>query len=277
MRSTPAIVRRVVGLLWIVMGLMLAAQSAPRFEVASIRPNRSGDPGTSMQILPGGRLLATNANLRDLITAAYQFEVQPFQFVGLEGWMTAERFDVDARAGGDLPPAEVNAMLPALLRDRFNLVMRRETRQMPVYRLRRARDDRQLGSRLVPATGMCEPLRIGPGGVPVSSSLPQCGIRLAPSTIVNGVHAVGTHVTMEQLATRLLPYAQRRVVDETGLGGMFTVDLEFSDPRRLGQDAAADAVSMFTALQEQLGLSLESDTGPVEVLVVESAQRPTEN
>ena len=141
----------------------LAAQSpgaAPTFEVASVKPNRSGDGGIFFNILPGGRFRVINSTTREIIRAAYQFEFQPFQIVGGPDWIDVDRFDVEARSEGNPAPEQVSSMVRTLLADRFKLLLRKETRELPIYALVAARGDRRLGGQLRPSKGDCVTTRI---------------------------------------------------------------------------------------------------------------------
>ena len=153
-------------------------------------------------------------------------------------------------------------MLRALLVERFALKARTETRQLPGYALVRARQDGKPGPRLRVPDGRCVPRteRVVRGQIP-------CGVR-------GGFQGMmGNGASMTRLAAVLSPLLGRRVIDRTALPGTFDFDLRFID------DTTADGrfPSLFTALQEQLGLKLESTRAPVDVLVIDSVQRPTDN
>jgi len=177
----------------------MAAQVQPpqtdlSFEVISVKPNGSGDNATFIQILPGGRFLASNASLRALIQAAYQFEFQEFQIMGGEGWMDSERFDIDARAGAERPPNQLSAMVRALLATRFKLVTRREKRDMPTFALT-LRSGAPLSPTLKPASGTCVSGPI-PTGPPPPGAPARCGIRVEARD--NGtLRLTGTGATIE--------------------------------------------------------------------------------
>ena len=132
-----------------------SGQPNPQFEVASIKPNKSGDMRVMMSVQPGGRFTATNVTLRMMIRNAYQ--LQEFQITGGPSWIADERFDIVAKAEtgdgiGDPFRAEPNGqpsrgqlMIRALLADRFKLVAHNETRELPIYALVKARNDGKLG------------------------------------------------------------------------------------------------------------------------------------
>jgi uncharacterized protein (TIGR03435 family) len=255
----------------------------PAFEVVSIKRNTSGDEIGGDVFQPGGRWNATNVTVRSLVRTAYR--LQGFQIVGGPSWISAERFDITAKAAKDLrPPSSPDTfpegllMVQTLLAERFKVIVHRETRELPVYALVIARSDRKLGPRLRQPEIDCSsfdfrnPTTAPPAGF--------CGgIRSAPGTFT------GKGATIRQLALNLSPRVGRIVLDRTGLNGSFDLDLEWSpslpvavsaDPPTNGGTAAADAgASIFTAVQEQLGLKLESTKGPVDVLVIDSAEQPT--
>jgi len=285
-----------------------APEPAPgkqKFEVASVRPNTSNDGKISIGLQPGGRFTAVNVPLWDLIRQAYA--LQRSQLVGAPDWVETARYDVVAKAEGDIPRAApggpagpMNFMLQDLLEDRFKLKAHRETREMPIYSLVLAREDKKLGQNLKASTADCEAFRGrgrgfggpagpgGPGGAPgpggpergvlAPGGRPACGMMIGPGQVVAG----GMPIT--QLALMLSQLTQRIVVDRTGLTGNFDIDLTFT-PERMPQGTPPPGVqlpaidpngpSVFTAVQEQLGLKLESDRGPVEVLVIDHVERPT--
>ena len=248
----------------------LAASSAgaqePRFEVASVRPHRAADDVMfALQFHEGGRLTATGT-LRMLIRTAYR--LQESQVEGASGWMDEDRFDLDGRAGRNATPDEMRVMLRALLQERFGLVLRAERKDAAVYALRASQGER--GPRLRPAAEQC------PAGA--------CDIRFAPGVL----SARG--VTMETLAHELSWWVDRIVTDQTSLRDRFDVELEWAPdvfpqlPSVLSTPNApaigrfdSNAPSIFTAVREQLGLSLEPERGDVNVFVIERAQRPSAN
>jgi len=258
------------------------------FEAASIKPNTSGDPGSSVRRQPGGRFNAINAPLRQLIQLAYQ--LQGFQLVGAPEWVGQERFDIVAKIEGDPPPMPPGSpddpmvlAVRALLADRFKLVVHRETRQLDIYALVMARPDGKPGRALRQTTQDCPALMAAaarggaPPAPPAGGPAVVCGIRATASGQV-----IGGGTPLSLLANGLAGQVGRIVVDRTGLTGGWDFEFQFA-PEQRGplpaggdpQPANPDAPSLFTALQEQLGLKLESTKGPVEVLVIDSADRPT--
>jgi uncharacterized protein (TIGR03435 family) len=262
----------------------------PKFEVAAVRENTSNDGKINIGIQPGGRFTVVGAPLAELIRIA--FAVQRTQVVGAPDWTETARFDITAKAESDIqgtppggPPGQLNFMLQDLLEDRFKLRAHRETRELPIYALTLARTDGKLGQGLRVSTVDCAAMRgRGPGGRggppagPPPAGGPLCGMRIAPNQVAAG------GMSIAQLTPMLSQFTQRIVLDRTGLQGTFDIDLTFT-PERMPQGPPPPGApplaidpngpSLFTALQEQLGLKLESDRAPVEVLVIDHVERPT--
>jgi uncharacterized protein (TIGR03435 family) len=243
----------------LVNALNVLAQSetgrAPVFEVASVKPSK---PGSRFSIVrsPGGRLTVTNATLRMLVKAAYH--LKDYQLSGGLNWVDSERFDIVAKpeGGGD----EIAPMLRSLLADRFKLTVRRETKELPVYALVPARN----GPKLRDA---------------------KTGDSNTGGTIGRG-HLTGHKMSIPELADVLSGSLDRTVLDRTGIQGVFDIELEWTpDVGQQGGDGRGNTEpspdpsgpSIFAALQRQLGLRLEAQKGPVEVVVIDSASKPPEN
>ena len=243
----------------------------PQFEVATVRPNKSGDVNASIRIQPGGRLTATNQTLRNLIRNA--FNLQPDQMIGGPDWMASDRYDVVAKiADADLnekgmaPAPQVMLRVQSLLEDRFQMMTHWETRDLPVYALVVATEGK-LGPKLKVHTGDCD--LTGKSLPPPGSPAMNCGTRsnMTPAS----AKVTGSGISMEIFARTLAGGTGRNVIDKTGLAGSYDLELEFTP------DQSADNVgaSLFTAIQEQLGLKLDSQRAPVEVLVIDRLERPT--
>jgi uncharacterized protein (TIGR03435 family) len=248
----------------IVAAGVAGAQAAETFEVASVKANTTAGVTANIVVDPG-RFVATGVALADLIRYAYGFSslTSQSQVVGGPSWITSSRFDIVATSKG-LPSL---AMLKALLEDRFKVAGHIESRETPAYLLLVDRADGRLGPAIHPSTSTCG----GPGGTipPTSSSAnTRCGIRGRPGAYT----ADGTN--MAQLARALgnFPAIGRSVVDRTGLTGVFDWTLEWTP---LGNAAAETGTSIFTALREQLGLTLQPQRVPVDVLVVDRAELPS--
>lgn len=256
-------------------GTSLVAQSYT-FEAASVKPARPDNPpGQGVSRAPGGRFTAVNAPLRFLIMYAYQ--LQGHQLVGAPDWIANERFDIVAKMEGDPPPIVTAGPDPmrlatrALLADRFGLVVHRETRELDIYALTIARAGGKPGRALKPSPEDCAvmaaranaagPVRVNADGEPPF----LCGQSMGRGRI----RFAGYPLSL--FANGLSQNLGRAVIDRTGLTGNWAFDLTYAaEP-----SPDSDAPSLFTAIQEELGLKLESTKGPVEVLVIDSVQRPT--
>jgi uncharacterized protein (TIGR03435 family) len=251
--------------------------AASRFEVASVKPNTSGPASESGGWWRNGSVTITNMPARMLIITAYG--LRPDRIVGGPSWIDSERFDVSARAPEGAPDTQLPAMLRTLLAERFKLVARTEIRDQPVYALVLARTDGRLGPNLKPST---ECRKGGSAGGPASPTPPpqpgeplMCGIRSTFTDATGGVIQGGA-TTLATLARALDGSTGRSVVDRTGLTGTFDVDLRFARMNLQVAPAADSGLpTLFTAVQEQLGLKLESQTGNVEFLVIDSIERAT--
>lgn len=250
-------------------------------------PAPGAEPYGFTEVRPGGRLVASNSTLRELVMAAY--DVRPFQLEGGPAWFGSERFDINATAGAQAPRAEVMRMLRGLLADRFALKTRTVQRELPIYELRLARADGRLGSQLRPSSRDCAGVIESPAVmdlVPLEGALAGCAGRTMTKADAAGVVRtwIRPGLRMRTFAAMLTAPAGRVVVDRTGLDGTF--DLEFSwspgaavvtfadGAPPVTTSAPADGLSLLGAVQSQLGLKLEPARGLVDVLVIESARRP---
>ena len=239
-----------------------ASAQGPSFEAASVRPNTSGD--LRMRATTQGRAyIATNMPLDRIIATAYGLQATMFRLGGGPPWMRSERFDVTATLPGNTTVRDVPLLLQTLLADRFKLVVRRETRDAPAYALVLARNDGQPGPRLRASVVDCTtPV---PAGQPAPPPRPEC-----QTQVDSNIQGRGQPLTT---LARLLPsFVDRPVFDLTGLKGAFDFDLTIPPQ---GTAAGIDAGGgVFTAIQEQLGLKLESIQAPVEFVVIQSIERP---
>lgn len=255
-------------------------QAAERltFEVASIKRNVSGDSGSQIRVQPGGQIVVTNNSLYNLIRNAYgtqRFEMVPGP--QLPSWIDSERWDILAKPPADAPQREeqMQLRLRSLLEDRFKLDARREVREMPIYALVVARSDGQLGPKMKPSGDECAAGARARAAGEAAPPLPPgsfCGTRANNGTVsMRGV-------PLANFVRNLGGMTGRFVIDKTGLTGPFDLDLQWTPDQALGAGGAqTDGTSLFAAIQEQLGLRLEAQRAPVEVLVVNSAERPTED
>lgn len=246
------------------------------FEVASVKPNTSGSGSSRAGSLPDGRgFRATNIPLRLLIQTA--FRLRAFQLTGAPAWIATARYDIDARAAENAPTGQAMTMLRALLADRLKLVVHTETRDQPIYALVPARSDGRLGPQMKPSMTDCVPPPPDERGPRASA----CGMNSNSGN--NGGTATGIGQSTEQIAALLGNFVvDRMVVDRTGLAGRYDIELKWA-PDTLSTAAGAggattpEGASIFTALQEQLGLKLEAQRGPVEFLIIDSIQEPVPN
>jgi uncharacterized protein (TIGR03435 family) len=265
--------RHVVYRTVVAVALVLATGSAqtpaarPAFEAATVKPNPNcaGGRGGGGSGMPApGRLNATCLAPRDLIQIAYgmfadgatQNPHRPQVFDG-PAWIDSETFDIVAKAEDNAPVARMyGPMLQTLLEDRFALKIHKETRQQPVYTLTVAKNGPKLPAI---ADGSCTTNICGRGSV----------------RAVKGNTVIESHgVTLAVFAERLVEILNQPVIDRTGLTGLFDIHLEFA-----ADNAPPDATgaSIFTAVQDQLGLKLTSEKAPVEVLVIDHIERPSPN
>jgi bla regulator protein blaR1 len=242
--------------------LVVASLTGQSQELASIKPsppaapNPFGFPARSeIRVLPGGAVQATRATLVDLVRRA--FDLQPFQVEGGPDWVRTAPYDVVAR--GDLKQ---------ILTERFSLRTRIESRDGDIYRLVMVRDDRRLGPALRSVSREC-------GGAD------DCRVTYDASVQRGTMTVKLAGQTMGELARLLIgPETRRLVVDDTGMTGRFEGALAYAPAPLPGlppMPVNDNAVTLFTALQEQFGLKLEPARGGVDVVVIESAERPMEN
>ena len=260
----------------------LAAQNTdiPVFEVVSIRP-QEGDPG----FIPSSpdRFIDVNATLKSLVTWAWN--VRDFQVSGGPSWADSRRFDVSARSPRPVSETTMRLMVRRLLGDRFQLRTRIESRQMPRYVLRTARPDATLGPGLKPAPIDCAEVLAARFGAPApdGGTEPACLWRVGITPPVARMFVDGA--PMSQFAGLLERLLRRKVIDATGLKGAYDIRLEFSSDQVPVAVPSGDApvplprdgLSVFTALEDQLGLRLQSEQGPVDVIVIDSAELPAPN
>jgi uncharacterized protein (TIGR03435 family) len=268
------------------IGQQLAPVKQPAFDVVSIKPSQSTAVGGGLRFNPSGRVEWTGTTLRSLVRTAYQrFGFDPRDVVSGPAWIDSERFDIIAtaeqqpRTRADGFPEELLAMVRALLEDRFKLKVHNEQREASIYALVLARD-RKIGPALRKVPDACAEAMKALSERTPRSGPPPCSFGGGPGKLI------GTGVTLTMVGHVLANYVGRHVVDKTGVSGSYDFELTF-DPSStakpppgapLGPTTPDDTVpSIFTALQEQLGLKLESTRGPIDVLVIDQAERPTPN
>jgi uncharacterized protein (TIGR03435 family) len=269
-----------------ITAIAVFAQPAARskFEVASIKP--SVETGFQRVRTPPGRLSAV-ATVRLMMQNAYA--LQSFQIVNAPEWAASERYEVEAKANSDVGRAQIFLMLQSLLEDRFHLKAHRETRELPVYALVPSKGGVKLPS---PKEGSCvagdpSPNWVGgriavPGG---PATVLPCGGVVVTMETSSGALLHGGRVLMPELIRTLSLVLGRVVIDKTGVTDAFDLRLEFLPdatssalpPPPPGAPFDPNVPSILAAVQEQLGLKLESAHGPVDVLVIDHVERPAAN
>jgi uncharacterized protein (TIGR03435 family) len=252
--------------------LMMAAGSfvlkGQEFEAASIKPSAPAPMGSmriGIQMLPGGRIAMSGVTVNILIQRCYG--VRDFQIIGGPGWLGTQQYDITAKPEGAATPDQVKLMTQALLADRFKLQFHRETKELPTYAL-----------------------VVGKGGpkfhesevVPEGSDKPK-GTRISVGR--GQFELLGA--AMAALANQLGQVLGRSVIDKTEMTGNYDFKLEWTPDESQGMARASggeapppsdnSGVSIFTAVQDQLGLKLESTKGPVEILVIDRVEKASEN
>ena len=256
-----------------------APSTAPRFEVASIKPCQEPVNDLGAHSSPG-RLASDCAQLLNFIGNAYNafadghlnLNREPAPIHGGPPWLRSASYEINARAEGNPGvPMMLGPMMQRLLEDRFQLKIHRQTNEGPVYFLTVARG----GPRLQPSTeGSCTPYSTLPRPPLLPGTKEYCE-RIISGGIPPFVEAKGA--TLDEFSKTLRVLVHRPVIDKTGITGRFDIRVEFS---REGTEPASDPTaptSIFTAIQEKLGLRLEAGKGPVEELVIDHIERPTGN
>ncbi len=283
-----------------------AGAQSRSFEVASIKPsnpNPTGPLGAIPMVLPAlGRLSAQNVTLRLLVVAAYQ--KQPYEVIGGPPWQNADKFDINARAEDPAAtPDQLLEMLKTLLADRFKLKVHTETREVPIYALVLSRNDRKLGPKMKPSADVCPDLKeqqqkqleaFAKGGLqalvaaaPKPGETRPCSFGSSAAGTM-GISLKATGQPMSTLALVLTQLMGRPVLDKTDLTGGYDFDLtlDIATLLRVASEAGLnvpaqlppgipEGPSLMTVLQEDLGLKLDSQRGPGEVLVIDGAELPT--
>lgn len=282
------------------------APAAQTFEVASIKPsnpNPTGPLGGTPMILPAlGRLTAQNVTFRMLVMTAYNR--QPFEIINGPPWQNANKFDITAKAeDGTASLDQMRVMLRGLLEERFKMKAHTETREVPIYSLVLARGDGRLGPKMKASTDTCPDFKeqqqkmleaIAKGGVSAIQSMmgkpgenkPCTMTQIPPSPDNPGLGFKGTGQSLEMLVLLLTQLSGRPVVNKTGLTGAYDFELTISlqTLQAIYQELGVtlplppnlpEGPALMTTIQEDLGLRLDSQRGPSEVLVVDSAELPT--
>lgn len=280
---------RYVSIRLVLTGAILAAAAlaraqqapSPTFEVASVKPNVAGPGKMQTTTRPGGVFVAVNVPLRLLIADAY-IGNQPGaidRIVGGPAWIQSARYDITAKAAREFrptppgPPAEMLLMLRALLEDRFKLKVHREPRELPAYELVVVRPG---AAGLRKSDVDCDALfAAGQVTRPEAGIRPRCGVSNGPVGPTGDTGLIAGAFSMSQFA-QFLQRVGRPVIDKTGLTGRYDFDLAFAPLGSSPADAPSDPArpSFLIALEEQLGLKLQSTNGPLDVIVIDSIEQP---
>jgi uncharacterized protein (TIGR03435 family) len=257
----------------------------PVFEVVSIKPTAPGTyprPEWPQMMLyrPGGRFVGQNVTVATLVSAAFRTPERSIQFsqvLGGPDWIGSTHFEIVAKLGTEITQNEFLDLLPALIRslleDRFKLQAHIESRSFPVFALVKARADGRLGPQIHSVPVDCAALmREQLAKAPVPPAPPVMGAPSPCRTAFTPGKISATGITMRALAGSLRNAAGRAVVDHTDITGSFDLELQWSE-----DSLNAGGPSVFTALQEQLGLKLESAEAPLDVVVIDHVELPTPN
>ncbi len=256
--------------------------AARHFEAASIKPSGSADQRLSynmFNIQSGGQFTVSNVTVKRLIQDAYR--IKAFQISGGPGWIGSELFDIAAKPDGPVSPEQFQNMLQSLLAERFQLAVKRETEEMPVYALVVAKSGPK-----IKAVNEADPniIDLSHSPIPQGASRPRV-------TVIRRGRLTAQGLDMASFANTLANFLGRTVFDKTGLMGMYDVKLEWKpDENQVALFGATgvpegfgappldwDGPSLLTALEEQLGLKLDSQKGPVDIFTIEHIERPSAN
>jgi uncharacterized protein (TIGR03435 family) len=264
-----------LALLVLLLAPFLPRPDGAQFDVVSIKLN-SSPPGSGggMRTLPDGSFMMTNQPMRGILSAASPVPV--VEVMGMPGWATTERYDINAKAPEGSRPAQQREMLRNMIIDRMKLTGHVEQQERTTFALVLARSDGRLGPQLKPSTLDCDApaKRDGPPSGPPSLSDAQhrCGMSMGRGIIESG------GITLNRLVPSLKGLAGGQVTNRTGLEGNYALTLRFSEGMSADGSAAADDPPQFlTALQEQLGLKLQPEKAMVAIFVIDHIERPTPN
>jgi len=232
-----------LGLLFVFAASAQDAAAPAQFEVATIKPSREAARGSTFYNPTRDRFQFDNATVKALI--AYAYVVPDTQIIGASGWVATDGYDVLAKPEGEVTDERIREMVQSLLTERLNLKVHEETREMPVYALVTAKN----GAKLTRSPMPDQPTAHGGFG------------RMS-----------GRHLTMENFSSLLAARVERPVIDKTGIEGQYDIDLHWTP-----EESPEPGPSIFSALQEQLGLRLESQRAPQDIVVIDHVERPSEN
>jgi uncharacterized protein (TIGR03435 family) len=269
--------------LFVMLGPQLMAQGAspsipvlteaglPAYDVVSIKPNKTGSGRTSIDT-NNGNFIASNITLKTLILIAYN--LKEGQLIDLPKWAESSHFDIqakvlepDKKVFDALTDEQAGAMLQPILADRFQLKFHHETKALPVYELVVVKDGPKFKESKI-------------SGDQKSANGMGAGSMSSHNSSTNGVMTSTTSavaIPIASLTAMLSTQLQRIVVDKTGLTGKYDLELVWTRDDSSNTTSDATGVSVFTALQEQLGLKLQPSKSPVETIVIDHLELPSEN
>jgi uncharacterized protein (TIGR03435 family) len=240
----------------------------PSFEAVTVKPSKSTEPGFMLRLYPGGRLQGAHVTLKWLVTVAYH--LQKHQVTGSIPGFDTERYDIEATAGRPIGDPEGELMLQSLLEDRFHLKFHRETREMRIYSLLPGKNGIAAAPNLHSSpSGDCGKMTTPDSAQTRTSEPTPCG-----GESVNAGKIIGHRTTLDEFAGNLAIMVDTSVTNNTGLRGSYDLSLTWSPDQARNSDDTGP--SLFTALEEQLGLKLQAGRGTVDVLVVDSADKQPE-
>jgi uncharacterized protein (TIGR03435 family) len=265
---------RTFGCVFLLLGSVVIANAQTAFEVASLKPNNSGEGGYRLTLYPGGRLQGRNLSLQYMIQVAWDLKEKD-QVTGTLSWLDADRYDLDANAGKVVGEPEARVMMQTLLLERFKLKIHRDTKDAPVYFLVQAKKGASVAPGLHAAPSgdcgaMATPATVPPPGGTNASASPCSGI----AANVDTGKLTGHRADMPELAIHLSMVMRRPVFDRTEIKGSYDFTLTWTPDQSV---VDAPGPSIYTALQEQLGVKLEAGKSPVEIIVVDSAEKASGN
>jgi uncharacterized protein (TIGR03435 family) len=244
---------------------------AATFEVVSIKPNNSGSTSVTGGYAPGGRFVLVNGPVATLIRFAYPADLPAL--VGAPDWVSTARYDVTTIASAETTRDQMTPMMRAMLEERLKLKAHYETQDRPIYALKLARDDGRLGPALHASKFDCAAItdlnRRNQPVMTASNGAPPCGMMQSGGVLNSGGQ------DMPMLARLISGAAGRPVRDKTGLTGIYEFTLRYNTQAGTTVESVGDSPSIFTALQEQLGLKLEADHAPLRVVVIDQIERPS--
>jgi uncharacterized protein (TIGR03435 family) len=247
-----------------------AQSSRPQFDAASVKRNINGT-ASDFQVAPGGRLIAINRTVSDLIFHAYN--LRPYQIPDRPEWTHLERYDIEAKAEGNPSWAEMMPLLQNILEDRFKLKSHWDTKELPVFFITAAKG----GIKLKPSTAHC--IRFDTGAAArtaaeAATAPPVC--RAGQLTAGEGGKRlwIVENAGISDVTYVLSNLLGRKIIDKTDFPGRFDFSIEFSaDPLK----ADTNVPSLLTVMQDELGIRVESGKGSVDVFVVDQIEHPSEN